>query len=149
MSVLAENKKAKFDYELLEELEAGLVLQGHEVKSVRNGGINLKGSFVSFHNGDAWLTNAHIRKYKYAGSLKDYDPTKSRKLLLSKKQIRYLQGKSQEKGLTIVPISVYTKGPRIKVAIAIGRGKKRYDKRRSIKEREQKRTVRRALKGEI
>ncbi len=144
---LAENKKALFDYEILEKLEAGLKLTGQEVKSAKMGQINLKGSFVTFHNNEAYVTNMHINKYKAAGPLPDYDPTHSRQLLIRKKQIAYLQAKSQEKGLTILPLSVYTKGRLIKIEVAIARGKKLYDKRESIKNRELKRELDRARKN--
>ncbi len=136
MPTYAENKKAKFDYEILEKYEAGLVLSGMEVKSIRAGHISLKGAFITFHGNIAMLTNAHIAKYKYAGKALDYEPERSRKILLKKREINHLRGKMQEKGLTIIPISVYTKGRHIKVEIAICRGKKKYDKRESIKKRE-------------
>ncbi|HAT03364.1 MAG TPA: SsrA-binding protein [Candidatus Magasanikbacteria bacterium] len=145
MPSYAKNKKALFDYELLETLEAGLVLSGHEVKSVRSKHIRLAGSFISIHDNAAFLTNAHIAMYRYA-NVKNYDPTQPRKLLLTKKQICYLTGKTHEKGLTIVPLSVYTKGRLLKMEIGIVRGKKKYDKRRIIKEREQKREIGRAMK---
>ncbi len=141
----AVNKKARFDYEILDTLEAGLALTGPEVKSVRNKKMKLTGSFISIHKDEAYLTNAHISKYTYA-TIKDYDPERSRKLLLSKKEISYLRGKSQEKGLTIVPLSVYTKGRHIKIEIGIARGKKQYDKKRVLKERDQKREARRMIK---
>ena len=138
---LAENKKALFDYEILEKFEAGLVLSGQEVKSAKMGQINLKGSYVTFHNGKAFVLNMHINKYKAAGPLPDYDPTHSRQLLLRKKQIAYLQGKSMEKGLTIVALRVYTKQRLIKLEIAVARGRKTYDKREVIKKRELKREL--------
>lgn len=109
--------------------------------------IKLAGSFVTFHDEEAYLLNTHISKYKYS-TLKDYEPERSRKILLNKKQIAYLTGKMQEKGLTIVPLSVYTKGRKIKVEIGIGRGKKQYDKKRVLKERQEERDMRRALKGD-
>ncbi len=143
---LASNKKAFFDYEILEKFQAGLVLTGQEAKSVKAGHMSLKGTFVTFHNGDAYLTNANITKYPQAGLLPDYDPTHSRRLLLRKREIRYLQGKLAEKGLTIVPLSVYTKNRLIKVEIAVGRGKKQYDKRETIKKRDTDREIKRSLK---
>ena len=146
MPTYAVNKKAKFDYEILDTYEAGLVLEGQEVKSIRSGNISMKGAFVSFHKEDAFLTNTHIPKYKFAGNITDYDPERSRKLLLKRKEIDYLRGKSQEKGLTIVPLSVYTKGRHIKVSIGIGRGKKKHDKRETIKRRELKRELDRKMK---
>lgn len=144
---LAGNKKALFDYEILEKFQAGLVLTGQEVKSVKAGHMSLKGTYVTFHNGDAYLTNANISKYPQAGNLPDYEPTASRRLLLRKREIRYLQGKLAEKGLTIVPLSVYTKNRFIKVEIAVGRGKKQYDKRETIKKRDTEREIKRSLKS--
>ncbi|OGH94084.1 MAG: SsrA-binding protein [Candidatus Magasanikbacteria bacterium RIFOXYD2_FULL_41_14] len=144
---LAQNKKALFDYEILEKFEAGLVLTGAETKAVKDGQVSLKGAYVTFHNGDAYLLNAHVSAYKPAGKLVDYDPTRSRQLLLRQKEIRYLQGKTQEKGLTIVPLSVYTKQRFIKVEIAVGRGKQKYDKRETIKKRDLDREVKRSLKN--
>lgn len=146
MAVYGENKKARFDYEILETLEAGLVLTGQEVKSIRNGHINLKGSFVTFHGDEALVINVHITKYRHASALPSYDPERSRKLLLKKKQINYLRGKTQELGLTIVPLSVYTSGSHIKMEIGIGKGKKKYDKRESIKKREVEREMRKKMK---
>ena len=104
MKNVAENKKARFDYEILETFEAGVHLSGQETKAAKAGAVSLPGSFVTFHNGNALLTNAHISPYKFAGPLPNYDPTQSRRLLLRKKEIRYLQGKLNEKGLTIVPL---------------------------------------------
>ncbi len=146
MPTLAKNKKAFHDYEILEKIEAGLMLSGPEVKSMRNGNLNLKGSFISFLKEEAYLTNAHIGKYKYA-TVSEYDPTRSRKLLLSKKQLDYLQGKKQVAGLTVIPLSVYTSGRYIKLSIAVAKGKKLHDKRRSIKDRDVKREMQRALKS--
>ena len=148
MPVLAENKKALFDYEILEKYEAGLALTGQETKSAKMGQINLKGSYVTFHNGKAYVLNMHINKYKAAGPLPDYDPTHTRQLLLHKKEIAYLQGKSMEKGLTIVPLQVYTKDRLIKVEIGIGRGRKTYDKRDVIKKRDIIRETNKILKSQ-
>ncbi len=144
---LAENKKAQFDYEILEKYEAGLKLTGQETKSAKMGQINLKGSYVTFHNGQAYVLNMHINKYKAAGPIPDYDPTHTRQLLLHKKEIAYLQGKSMEKGLTIVPLQVYTKQRLLKIEVAVARGKKTYDKREVIKKRELKRELDRARKN--
>lgn len=146
---LATNKKALFDYEILEKLEAGLILFGHEVKSVKNGQISLKGAYITFHGNKGFLTNAHISLYKPAGKMDDYDPTRSREILLSKKELRYLQGKSQEKGLTIVPLSVYTKKRFVKVEIAVARGKHHYDKRETIKQRDLDKEIKRTLKNNL
>jgi len=146
MSIYTLNKQARFDYEILETLEAGIVLSGMEVKAVRNHLANLKGAFVTFHGDEAWLINLHISRYAHTSLLIPYEPTRSRKLLLKKKQIDYLRGKSQQQGLTIIPLSLYTKGRHIKVEIAVGKGKKKYDKRKTVRDREIKRTVQRAIK---
>ncbi len=147
MPKLADNKKAFFDYKILETFEAGLILLGHEVKSAKAGQISLKGSFITFHNNKAYLTNATISKYKQAGKLEDYDPTRSREILLHKKELRYLQGKFAEKGLTIVPLSVYTKNRLVKIEIAVAQGKHTFDKRESIKKKDNEREMRRAVRG--
>ena len=141
-----DNKKALFDYEILEKFEAGIVLFGHEVKSIKNGNMSLRGAYVTFHNGEAHLIGAHIGKYKPAGGLKEYDVERSRKLLLKKKELRYLMEKRGVKGLTIVPIKVYTKHSRIKVEIGIGRGKKQYEKKEKIKQGDIEREIKRTLK---
>lgn len=145
MPNLAVNKKATFEYEILEKLEAGLMLTGAEVKSVRNGNIKLLGAYVTFHGTSANLLNAHISPYKYAQN-EEYEPTRSRRLLLKQKEINYLRGKLSEKGLTIIPLSVYTKGNLIKIEIGVGRGKKSFDKRESVKKRDQKREIAKKLK---
>jgi len=145
MPIYASNKKATFDYEILQKYEAGIVLSGPEVKSVRNRQINLNGSFVAFFENEAYLTNAHISKYKYTTQI-NYEPERSRKLLLNKKELDYLKEKKLVSGLTIVPLSVYTSGRKIKLQIAVAKGKKLHDKRHAIKERETKRDMRRALK---
>lgn len=146
MPSLADNKKARFDYEILETLEAGLELAGQEVKSAKAGQISLAGSFVTFHGNEAIVTNMHISPYKPAGPLKDYEPTRPRRLLLRKKEIDYLRGKSQERGLTILPLKVYTKNRFVKMEIAVARGKKLFDKRETLKKRDAVREARRAMK---
>ena len=148
MPTITTNKKALHDYQILEKLEAGICLSGPEVKSVKAGQINLKGGYISTdNNSEAWLVDTHISSYKPAASVQaNYQPNQRRKLLLRKKEIDYLQGKSKEKGLTILPISVYTKGSLIKLEIAVAKGKKQYDKRETIKKREIDREIRRKLK---
>lgn len=141
------NKKALHEYEILSREEAGLVLSGQEVKSIRDGQMKLTGAHVTFYKGEAFLTGAHIPPYKHSSVSGEYDPTRSRKLLLHRKQIDNLQGKLAEKGLTIVPVSVYNKGRQIKIEIALAKGKKLHDKRRSIKDREAKREKSRILKS--
>ncbi len=143
MTALADNRKARFDYEILETFEAGLVLSGQEVKSAKGGHLNLRGSYVTLHNNEAYLINAHISAYPFAGELPGYDPTRSRKLLLRQRELKYLIGKTQEKGLTIVPTKVYTKNRLIKLEFALARGRKQYDKREAIKKRDVQRELRR------
>ncbi len=145
MPTLAINKKARFDYDILEKLEAGLVLTGAEVKSIRQGGAKLDGSFVIIRGGKATIVHMYISAYRHATN-PDYVPDVTRTLLLHTKEINYLRGKTEEKGLTIIPLSLYTMGTRIKLEIGIAKGKKTYDKRRTIKEREGARSLQRILK---
>ena len=147
MPVLAENKKARFDYEIMETYEAGLALSGQEVKSARDGQMSLKGAFVTFHNGEANIIGSHVSKYKPAGPLPTYDPDRTRRLLLRKKEILYLQGKAQEQGLTIVPLKVYTKNRFIKVEVAVARGRHKYDKREVLKKKDLDREIARDKKA--
>ncbi|MBI4811919.1 SsrA-binding protein SmpB [Candidatus Falkowbacteria bacterium] len=148
MSVLTVNKRAKFDYEILETYEAGIVLFGHEVKSIKTGHISLKGSFVTLKSAignklpEAYLTNAHIPLYKHAAGVKNYDPYRPRKLLLKKNEIERLIGKKQEQGLTLVPLKIYTKRSFIKLEFGIGKGRKKADKREVIKKREVEKKIR-------
>lgn len=146
MKPTAENKRARFDYEILEKIEAGLVLAGYEVKSIKTGHISLKGSFVVIKNNEAWLLNAYIPPYQPKNTPKDYNPSRSRKLLLARKEINYLIGKTKERGLTLVPLKMYTKKGRIKLEFGVGRGRKKVDKRELIKKREAKRQIERTLK---
>lgn len=145
MPTYATNKRARFDYDILDTVEAGLVLTGGEVKSIRNGAARLAGSFVTFHGDGAYLINFHIAKYAKAAPSMPHDPDRSKKLLLKKKQTDFLRGKAQEQGLTIIPLSVYTRGSRIKVEIGVARGKKKYDKREKIKRRDIERDMRRRV----
>ncbi len=146
--MIAKNKKAYFDYHLLEEFEAGLVLSGPEVKAIKLGEINLKGSYIDVKStSEAYLINAYVAPYKPARIHQlNYDPYQPRKLLLHKKEISYLYGKAKEPGLTIVPLEVYLSHGLIKLKIAVARGKKKYDKRESIKQKEFRRRQRQALK---
>ena len=146
MPSLSHNKKAKFDYEILESFEAGLVLEGHEVKSVRAGRMSLLGAYVTISRGMVWLIGSHIQKYPQAGPLADYDPDRSRKLLLHRRETQKLAGKLEQKGLTLVPISVYTKGSKIKLEFGLARGKKQYQKKETLKRRDIDREVRRTMK---
>ena len=146
MPTLTKNKKAYHDYRILEEFEAGLVLNGQEVKSIREGRISLKGSYIVVREEEAFLIGVNIPPYQPKNAPEDYNPKRSRKLLLTKKQIKYLMGKSNERGLTLVPLKVYTKKGLIKLKFGVCRGKKKWDKRKKIKDREIDRNLRRRLK---
>ena len=147
MAHYAENRKARFDYEILEKYEAGIELLGVEVKSVRGGRISLEGAVVIARGGEAYLINSNIPPYQPKNAPKDYDPLRNRKLLLTKKEIAELAGSEKNRSLTIVPISVYNKNRKIKVGIALVKGKKKFDKREVIKKRETDRELRRQIKG--
>lgn len=155
MSVITINKRANFDYDISGKYEAGIVLSGHEVKSIKTGHISLKGSFVTFKNikgknlPQTYLTNAHIPPYKYANLPLSYKPTRPRRLLLKKNEIKHLIGKTKEQGLTLIPLKIYTKHSLIKLEFGIGRGKKKYDKRETIKKREIERQVRTLTKMSV
>ncbi len=149
MPTYARDKKIHHSYEILETLEAGLVLTGAETKSIRSNTMRLKGSYVSLRAHEAWLINAYIPHYKYAGNSLEYNPERPRKLLLKSKEIAYLEGKSAEKGLTIVPISVYSSGRHIKLNIGVAKGKKQHDKRADLKKRDIDRDIRRDLKDRV
>jgi len=146
MANYAENRKVYFNYEILEKYEAGIELLGVEVKSVRGGQMSLEGAFVVIRGGEAFLINANIPPYQPNNTPKDYDPLRNKKLLLTKKEIDTLAGSEKNKSLTIVPISVYNKGRKIKVEIALAKGKKKLDKRETIKKRETDREIRREYK---
>jgi SsrA-binding protein len=141
---VATNRQAGFRYHLLERFECGIVLQGSEVKSLREGGVQLKDAYAEVRDGEVWLRNMHIAPYKPA-SRENHDPDRPRKLLLHRREIERLIGKTAERGLTLVPTRVYFSGPRAKVELALARGKEMHDKRRSIKERETRREIERAL----
>lgn len=145
MAILSINKRASFDYFILEKYEAGLALLGHEVKSIKTGHVSLKESFVTIHGNELYLTNAHIPPYTHAGKIDNYNPTRPRKLLLKKSEIKYLIGKSRTQGLTLVPISMYTKKQLIKLEFGLGKGKKEYDKRDKIRKRDDFRRAEREL----
>jgi len=146
MPTLATNKQAFHDYDILSTYEAGIVLSGPEVKSARNGSISLKGSYVSTHNEELWLLNAHIGTYAFAAPKHRPEPTQSRKLLLKKNEIRHIIGKLSATGLTVVPLKVYTARNRIKLEIGIGRGRKTYEKRELLKKRSIEKEIRQRLK---
>ena len=147
MANLAYNKRANFDYTISDKYEAGLMLTGQEVKSVKAGHISLKESFVTVKGGELFLTNAHITPYKHAGDIKGYEPTRPRKLLLKKSEIRRLVGKVRTEGLTLVPIQVYTKKRYLKLEFGVGKGKKKFDKREDIGKKESARRIQRELRG--
>ncbi len=147
MKVLLENRKALFDFDLIEKYQAGLVLLGLEVKSLRLGRGTLQGSYIIIRGEEAFWIGANIPPYQPNNTPKDYLPKHERKILITKKEIRYLLGKTKEKGLTLVPIKVYTNKDKIKLEFALVKSKKKHDKRQSIKERETDRTIDRALKG--
>jgi SsrA-binding protein len=142
---VATNRQASYRFDLLDKLECGLVLEGTEVKSLRGGSAQLKDGYAQVHDGELWLHNVHIPPYGPA-SRENHDPERPRKLLAHKREIERLIGKTQERGLTLVPTRIYFAGPRAKVEIALARGKDRFDKRESIKSREQQRDMERALR---
>ena len=146
MASYTENRKARFNYEILEKYEAGIELFGAEVKSVRGGQMSLEGAFVIIRGGEAYLINANIPPYQPKNAPQDYDPLRNRKLLLTKKEIAELAGSEKNKSLTIVPLSVYNKSRKIKLELALAKGKKKYDKRESIKKRDTDREIRREIK---
>ena len=142
---VATNRQAAHRFELLDKLECGIVLQGTEVKALRDGAAQLKDGYAGVHDGELWLYNVHIPPYGPAAR-DNHDPERPRKLLVHRRELERLIGKSAEKGLTLVPTRLYFSGPRAKVEIAVARGKDRFDKRESIKAREQKRDMERALR---
>ena len=137
---IATNRKANFEYEILGKYEAGIVITGTEVKSLRVGKVNLQDAYGRIINDEVWLVNSHISEYKF-GNINNHDPLRNRKLLLNKKEIRKIKQQLNEKGLTLVPLKFYFKGSLVKVEIGIARGKKLYDKRESIKKREVERKL--------
>jgi SsrA-binding protein len=147
MKTLSENKKALFNYQLLEKFEAGISLTGQEVKSIKSGRMNLAGSFVVFKGGEAFLLGANVPPYQPKNAPSDYDPKRTRKLLLTRKEINYLLGKSEQKGLTMIPLKVYTNNGKIKLEFGLAKGKQQYDKRDAIKKRELDREMERELKA--
>jgi SsrA-binding protein len=145
---LIEHKKARLDYETLEEFEAGIELLGHEVKALRARHGKLEGSHVIVRNGEAYIVGMQIPPYQAANTPEGYDPTRSRRLLLTKKELGELASAEGKKGLTIVPLSVYNKGRKLKMRIAIARGRKKYDKRDVLKKRDAEREIERTLKNQ-
>lgn len=149
MKVLAENKKAYFDYQILDKFEAGIALLGQEVKSLKTRGTSLAGSYVVIRNEELFWVGATIAPYQPKNSPPDYEQGRSRKLLLRKIEIKSLLGKTREKGLTLIPLKVYTKNAKIKLEFGIAKGKKKSDKREAIKKREAEREIQQALKSRV
>ena len=145
IKVVCQNKKARFDYHIIEVIEAGMVLLGTEVKSLRQGRANLKDSYARIKDGELFLMQAHISPYTHA-YYDNHEPDRARKLLVHKREIKRLTGKTQEKGLTLVPLRIYFKDGRAKVELALARGKRSYDKRESLKRKTEQRELERAIK---
>lgn len=146
METLAINKRVAYDYELLETFEGGLVLTGPEVKSVKAGHLQLKGAFIMIRGGELWLKNTLISRYEPAGTQESYDPYRNRKILIRRRDINKLIGKVNTQGLTLVPIKVYTHRNLIKLSFAVARGKKKFEKRATIKKREIDRQIREKMR---
>ena len=146
MPVLAENRKAKFDYDILETFQAGLVLQGQEVKSIRLGRMNLTGSYVVLQQGELFLVGSQVPPYQPKNTPTGYNQERSRKLLVRKQELNSLIGKSKERGLTLLPLKVYTQKHKIKLEFALAKGQKKYDKREKIRKRETDREIEREMK---
>lgn len=141
-----KNKKAYFDYDILEEIEAGIALTGTEIKSIRNNNVNLKDSYAVIKNGEVYLLNTHISEYKQ-GNIFNHNETRTRKLLLHKKEILKLRDKIELNGNTLVPLKLYFKGNKVKILLGLAKGKKTYDKRESIKERDIAREIKKEMKN--
>jgi len=145
MKIFGENKKAFFNYTILEKIEAGIVLLGTEVKSIKSGRIDLQGSYVVPRAGEFFLVGTKIPPYQPKNAPADYNPERSRKILLNKKEINYLIGKAAERGLTLIPLKVYSKNAKIKLEFGIAKGKKSFDKREAIKKKEVRREIKKAM----
>lgn len=143
--IIASNKKARFDYTIIDNIEAGIVLQGTEVKALREGRANLKDSYCAIERGELYMINSHISSYS-CGGIYNHEPERKRKLLIKKKEIHKLQSKIREKGLTLIPLSLYFNKRLVKVDIALAKGKKAYDKREVIRKKEEKREISRIMK---
>lgn len=146
MKLVAQNKKAYHDYSIEDTFEAGIQLLGTEVKSLRDGKANLKDSYVHIKNDEVYLFNCHISPYTH-GNIMNHEPLRTRKLLIHRREIERLKSKAQQKGYSLIPLKLYFKGPFVKVEIGLGKGKKEYEKRESIKEREAKRDIERAMRS--
>ncbi len=148
-SSLATNRKARYDYSISETFEAGLVLLGTEIKSIREGKINISEGYIYIKNNEAWLENANIPIYSPAGEFNQHDPYRSKKLLLTKKQINYIKSEIEKSGFSAIPLKIYIKKRVAKLLFGIGKGKKQYDKREAIKKRDSDRIIERAMKKRI
>ena len=146
--LIASNRRANYDYEILETVEAGLVLESSEIKSIRANRVNLAGAYAGPSAGEMWLHNAHIAQYPYSRG-ENHHPLRSRKLLLKKQELRKYTSAAQQKGYSIVPLKLYISGHYAKIVIGIGRGKRRYDKRKSIMEKERSREAKEAMKRNL
>jgi SsrA-binding protein len=145
--LVADNRKARHDYDIEESFEAGIVLTGSEIKSVRAGRVQLRGSFARVHRDEVFLYEAHIATYEQSGTHFNHDPTRPRKLLLHRREIKRIDGLIRQKGLTLVPLKMYFKGRHAKLELGVARGKKAYDKREDIAKREAQRSIERAMKS--
>jgi SsrA-binding protein len=145
IKVVCQNKKARYDYEIIEVIEAGMVLLGTEVKSLRQGRANLKDSYARIREGELFLMQCHISPYTHA-YYDNHEPDRVRKLLVHKREIKRLQGKTEEKGLTLVPLKIYFKDGKAKIELALARGKRSYDKRETLKRKTEERELERAIK---
>lgn len=142
---LASNRKATYNFEILETYEAGIALQGTEIKSLRDNGGNLQDSYVKVIHSEVWLVNCSIAPYRF-GNINNHEERRERKLLMHKREILQLQRATQEKGLTVIPLALYLKNGRVKVKLAVAKGKKSFDKRATVKERDEKRNIDKAMK---
>jgi SsrA-binding protein len=145
--VLSDNRKARFLYDILETYEAGIQLMGTEVKSIREGKVNLQDGYALIRNGEAWLINVHISPYTSSSQYFNHDPRRTRKLLLHRQEIRKLIGKVEQQGLTLVPLKMYLKRGLVKISIGLAKGKKLHDKREDLKRRQDQREMQRAMKN--
>ena len=146
IKIISDNRQARYLYEILETYEAGIELVGTEVKSIREGKVNLRDGYALIRNGEAWLLNVHISPYQASGQYFNHEPRRTRKLLLHRREINKLIGQVEQKGLTLVPLKLYFKRGRVKVSIGLAKGKKLHDKRESIKRRQDQREMARAMK---
>jgi len=146
--IVSDNRQARFRYEILETYEAGIELKGTEVKSIREGRVNLRDGFALIRDGEAWLLNVHISPYQSSSTYFNHDPLRNRRLLLHRQEIRKLIGKVEQEGLTLVPLKMYLKRGFVKISLGLGKGKKLHDKRETLKARQDKRDMARAMKRE-